>query len=77
VVAAHAERERIATEISSLAPMVGRVHPGDVSRSKAEALVRSAGDLVMAGGEEPPRLKRDPREPRSGMLPEAEAVTAA
>lgn len=70
MLAAHTERERIAREIAERCSLVTRVHPDDVSRSKAEALVRAAADLLQAGGEEPPRLLRDPRRPRHGLVPE-------
>jgi hypothetical protein len=66
VVAAYRKREAVAGEISHLAAMTGRVLPGDVSRSRAEALAKEAAALVQAGGEEPPVLKRDPRQPRHG-----------
>ena len=69
--AAYHERERIAREISGLASLAGRVRPGDVSRTRAEQLARAASDLLQAGGEEPPTLDRDPRQPRHGELVEA------
>jgi hypothetical protein len=73
---AYAERERIAHELSALVTSAGiQVRPGDISRSRAEGLARAASDLVMAGGEEPPRLTRDPRVPLGGVLPES--LTAA
>jgi hypothetical protein len=72
IVSALAERERIATEITQLAGMVGRMLPGDVSRTRAEQLAHAAAALIAAGGEEPPRLRRDPRQPRhGGVLAEA------
>lgn len=54
VMSAFQERERIAHEISSLAAMVGRVRPGDVSFTQPEALVRAAQALVENGGESAP-----------------------
>jgi hypothetical protein len=72
--AALSERERIAGEISSLISMIGRVEPGDVSRSRAEALARAASNLITEGGEDPPRLVRDPRVPRHGELEPAESA---
>jgi hypothetical protein len=66
-VAAFSERERIAHEISLLASQVGRVFPGDVSFTCAEALVREARTLVAEGGEAPPELRRDPRQPRHAI----------
>jgi hypothetical protein len=74
ILAAHAERERVAREIAELCSLVARVSPGDVSYSRAEGLARAAGDLLQAGGEEPPVLQRDPREPRHGLLEDASAA---
>lgn len=70
MLAAYAERERVAREIAETCPLTARVAPGDVSRSKAEPLARAAADLIQGGGEEPPRLLRDPRQPRHGLVPE-------
>jgi hypothetical protein len=75
LVAAYHRREAIASEISRLAAMTGRMRPGDVARGRGEAVVRAASDLLRAGGELPPTLDRDPRQPRHGAL--AEAVPAA
>jgi galactokinase len=73
---AYAERERVAQELSALVTTAGiQVRPGDISRSRAEGLARAASELVVAGGEEPPRLTRDPRVPLAGALPES--LTAA
>jgi hypothetical protein len=60
LVSALSRREGIARETSALACAVGRV-PGEVSRARAESLVRAAGDLIQDGGEVPPVLRRDPR----------------
>jgi hypothetical protein len=68
LVAAFEERERIAREIGQLAALTGRVLPSDVSRSRAEEVVRAAQALGLAGGERPPTLTRDPREPRYGEV---------
>ena len=76
IVAAHAEWEAAAQRISSLASTVGRVHPGDVTRSRCEALAQEARKLLDVGGEQPPSLERDPRVPRYGPA-EPEAVPAA
>jgi hypothetical protein len=77
LVAAYRERERIAGEIATLVSPVARIHPGDVAFSRAEQVARAASDLIESGGEVPPRLRRDPRQARGGMVPEAEPVTAA
>jgi hypothetical protein len=73
LVSAYRERERIAGEISALAALVAPVNPGDVSYSRAEQVVRAATALVEAGGEAPPVLRHDPRQPRHGQLAEAPA----
>jgi chromosome segregation ATPase len=76
LVAAFQERERIAGEISTLVSSVARIHPADVAYSRAEQVVRAASELIDQGGEVAPVLRRDPRQPRSGLLPEAEAASA-
>lgn len=73
LVAAYERREAIAAEISQLASMVGAVQPGDVSRSRSEAIARAAADLLRTGGETAPTLDRDPREPKYGTAPVAAA----
>jgi hypothetical protein len=65
--------ERIAGEIGALVSKIARVRPGDVSFSRADELFRAAADLIQAGGEEPPRLRRDARQPVHG----ASEATAA
>jgi hypothetical protein len=74
VVAAYRERERIASELSLLVSTVARVQPGDISFSRGEALARAAAELLESGGEAPPVLRRDPREPRLGAPAEEEAA---
>jgi hypothetical protein len=65
-------REAIAAQITGLISEAGlRVRPGSVSASRAEAAARAAAELVTAGGEQPPRIVRDPRLPREGVLPAA------
>jgi chromosome segregation ATPase len=66
IVAGLAEREAIAGKISALASMVGWMQPGDVSRTAAEDAARAASALLGAGGETPPELLRDPRQPVQG-----------
>jgi hypothetical protein len=77
VLAGYAEWEASAGRISSMASTVGRIHPGDVTRSRCEAVAQEARKLLDAGGEQVPRLERDPRLPRHGNAAEPEAVTAA
>ena len=76
LVLAHAERERVAGQISQLASSAGRVHPGDVSRSAAERAAHAAADLLQNGGERAPELLRDPRTPRHAGIAPAESVPA-
>jgi hypothetical protein len=37
-------------------------------------VVRAASELIEQGGEVPPLLQRDPRQPRHGLLTETEAA---
>jgi hypothetical protein len=67
IVQAFAEREAIANHIAQLASQAGgRVRPGDVSRTGAEEVANAARRLLGQGGEVPPTLDRDPRQPRHG-----------
>jgi chromosome segregation ATPase len=68
VVEAFARREEIARQIGLTAQAVGRIHPGDVSATNAQQLVDAASALIQAGGEIPPTLQRDPRQPRHGQV---------
>jgi hypothetical protein len=74
IVETFAERETSAGRIAALVSTVARIEPGDISRSRAEALVQAARALIDGGGEEPPRLLRDPRQPRLGVAAPAEAA---
>ena len=77
LIAEHAEGQRIAGQISALASTVGRLNPGDVSRSRADEVVRAASALMLEGGEAPPVLLHDPRQPRHPHLAESgQAVSA-
>jgi hypothetical protein len=67
VVTAFARREEIARQISALAGSIGRVFPGDVSGTNAQRLVDAARELIAAGGEVAPELRRDPRQPRHAI----------
>jgi hypothetical protein len=59
---AHSER---ATALCALAGG-GRVRPGDVARSRAEAVARAATKLLEGGGEPPPVVVHRPGQPRHG-----------
>jgi hypothetical protein len=69
VVDAHTERAQVEGRLLTLASTVARVRPGDVFRSRADALAREAGRLLGRDGEQPPTLAHDPRAPRGGSLP--------
>jgi hypothetical protein len=62
VAAAAKERSEVERAIFALTALVTRTEPGDVTRSRAEALRREAEALLMAGGEAPPRLSDVARE---------------
>jgi hypothetical protein len=74
ILADYAERERIAGEIAQLVSTAGiRIRPGDVTFSRAEPLANAAREFLSRGGEERPRLRRDPRVPLAGAPLEAAA----
>jgi hypothetical protein len=57
--------------------MVRIPRPGDIQRTMAEDVRRAAADLLMAGGEQAPKLRVDPRKPRHPeAIAEAEAEVA-
>jgi hypothetical protein len=64
VVARFRERDEVAAQISQLASLVGRVRPGDVTFTRAEAVAHAASQFISRGGEQPPRLERQPNDPR-------------
>jgi hypothetical protein len=65
LVDSHRRWTHIASEISATVYSGGiAVKPGLVSASKADTIARDAAALLLSGGEEGPRLRRDPRPPR-------------
>ena len=62
-VATFSELRACADRIAALAVVCGPVRPGDVSFSRAEQFVHAASDLLIAGGEQGPKLRHDPRRP--------------
>ena len=77
LVAKHQAWSQVASEITALAAVAGRTQPGDVTRTKAEQLMREVAALLLDGGENPPALLRDPRQPRHPHLAESgQAVSA-
>jgi hypothetical protein len=72
LVDAYQEREQVAAQIARhLATADIRIRPGDITFSRAEQVARAAGNLLTNGGEERPRLRRDPRVPIHGQPVEA------
>jgi chromosome segregation ATPase len=67
LVQAFGKREEIARQIGAVASQVGRTHPGDVTFTTAQAVAEAARELLQRGGETPPTLRRDPRQPRLGQ----------
>jgi len=57
VEAAFAERMDVERRLSSLVGMVRPARPGDIARTRAEAVVREANALLEAGGEAAPMLQ--------------------
>ena len=72
LVAAYGERQRCERRVTSLAAMVRNPRAGDVVRTRAEAVAREASALLAQGGEAPPVLVVDPRQPRHGQVEEIE-----
>jgi hypothetical protein len=68
VVAAFTAREHTAARVSVLAGAIRTVRPGEVERSRVEPAARACSDALDRGGETPPTLKIDPRQPRPGMV---------
>lgn len=58
--------------MTTLAAMVRAPQLGDVARTRAEAVAAAASALLMAGGEQAPLLRNDPRQPQHDE-PAAEA----
>jgi len=66
VEAAYYERQAVEQRVTTVAAMVRVPRPGDVRRTKAEAVVRETNRLLAEGGEQAPTLTVDPRKPRHG-----------
>ena len=72
VVEAHRRWEEIAREMSATVQAAGiRPTPDLVTRSRSDALANAASRFLDTGGEQAPRLTRDPRMPTTGMPVEA------
>jgi hypothetical protein len=64
VESAYLERQLVEQRLTALVGMVRIPRPGDISRTVAEDVRRAAADLLLAGGEQAPKLRVDPRKPR-------------
>jgi hypothetical protein len=57
--------------------MIRQPRPGDVGRTRAEAVAAAASALLQTGGEQPPLLRDDPATPRPGELADADPEPVA
>ena len=64
LVSAFHGRQQVESRLTALCALVRTPRVGDVGRTRAEQVVREAGKLLEAGGEMPPALRADPRQPR-------------
>ena len=62
------EREGVAARITALCGTIRPLRQGEIVYSRTEAVRREAAALLLAGGEQAPRLTVDPREPRHGEV---------
>jgi hypothetical protein len=71
VVAAYRARKAIAARIDALAGTVRRPKFGDITLTRLEPVAREATRVLEGDppGEARPRLRQDPRLPRSGAIP--------
>jgi hypothetical protein len=60
------QREQHSERLAALLALVGRVSPGDVAFTRAEAAAGACSKLLDGGGEAAPVLTRDLRQPRYG-----------
>jgi chromosome segregation ATPase len=75
--AAYLERARVEQALTSLVARIRPTRPGDIAHSRAEGVRREVAALLLAGGEQPPKLRVDPRQPRHGeAIAEAEQPAA-
>ena len=65
LVSSYHERMLVEARVTALCALVRPARPGDISRTRAEAVVREA-ERLLAQGEQPPTLQVDPRKPRHG-----------
>jgi hypothetical protein len=70
VIAAYRERMAVEARVTALCAIVRPPRPGDIVRTRSEALAREAERLLHAGGEAAPVPAVDPRQPRHGAIAE-------
>jgi hypothetical protein len=66
LIAAYRERQAVESRVTALCAMIRPARPGDIVRTRSEAVVREAGRLLSGGGEAAPLVAVDPRQPRHG-----------
>lgn len=66
LIGAFHERMAVEARLTALCALIRPARPGDIQPTHAEQLVREATTLLRAGGEPPPTLRVDPRQPRHG-----------
>jgi hypothetical protein len=77
LIAAYHERQLVEGRVTTLTAMIRQPRPGDVERTRAEAVAAAASALLQAGGEQAPLLRDDPTTPRPGELADAEPEPVA
>jgi hypothetical protein len=74
---AYLQRMACEQRLTSLVTTIRIARPGEIALTRAEGVRRAAVALLMAGGEQGPKLKVDPRQPRHGeVMPKALEVEA-
>jgi hypothetical protein len=68
VVAANTQRASVEQRVFALITLIRPARPGDVARSRAEALAAEAGKLLQQGGERAPQVLVSPSQPRHGEV---------
>jgi chromosome segregation ATPase len=66
LITAYRERQAAESRVTELCAMVRPPRPGDIVRTRSEALAREAERLLAQGGEAAPVPAVDPRQPRHG-----------
>jgi chromosome segregation ATPase len=66
LITAYRERQAVESRVTELCALVRPPRPGDIVRTRSEALAREAERLLAQGGEAAPVPAVDPRQPRHG-----------